>query len=285
MNEKKIDVNNETSIINYANDVVHYHQPKFKTKYFVGRSSLTPYKEMHQYMMELRTKQDAFLHCEWEEEKKKLEELIEAEKLKKAEAAEDRDDLDVAYIKLDLLNIRKDMKKFTDNLKRALIEKDDIIELIRELDKSPRGKLPDGTRILDIMDNRERCEELEKEYWTLRLAKQASTEMLAYGKVGTGNIDAIAMLEPSQQKEVLEIAANYATRFDIGMAQIMDKTINDLRIGYNSDTMKEKMLQIGIAEGLEKEDLLKKQPSENNALINNKYKELEKPDESWSLKE
>ena len=177
------------------------------------------------------------------------------------------------------------MKKLTDNLKRALLEKDDIIELIRELDKSPRGKLPDGTRILDIMGDRERCEELEKEYWTLRLAKQASTEMLAYGKVGTGNIDAIAMLEPPQQKEVLEVAANYATRFDIGMAQIMDKTINDLRIGYNSDGMKEKMLQIGIAEGLEKEDLLKNQVEKSNTLINNKYKELEKPNDSWSLKE
>ena len=290
MSEKKIDVNNDTSIIEYANDVVHYHQPKFKTKYFVGRSSLTPFKEMHQYMMELRTKQDAFLHCEWEEEKKKLELKIEEEKLKKAEAAElnERDELEIAYIRLDLLNIRKDMKKFKDNLKRALLEKDDILELIRELDESPRGKLPDGTRILDIMDDKEKCEELEKEYWTLRLAKQASTEMLAYGKVGTGNIDAIAMLEPPQQKEVLEVAANYATRFDIGMAQIMDKTLNDLRIGYNSDNMKEKMLQIGIASGLEKEDLLKNSVQENNTVINNKYKELEttdKKDDSWSLKE
>jgi len=290
MSEKKIDVNNDTSIIEYANNVVHYHQPKFKTKYFVGRSSLTPFKEMHQYMMELRTKQDAFLHCEWEEEKKKLELKIEEEKLKKAEAAElnERDELEIAYIRLDLLNIRKDMKKFKDNLKRALLEKDDILELIRELDESPRGKLPDGTRILDIMDDKEKCEELEKEYWTLRLAKQASTEMLAYGKVGTGNIDAIAMLEPPQQKEVLEVAANYATRFDIGMAQIMDKTLNDLRIGYNSDNMKDKMLQIGIADGLEKEDLLKNKVEENNTLINNKYKELEttdKKDDSWSLKE
>jgi len=290
MSDKKIDVNNDTSIIEYANDVVHYHQPKFKTKYFVGRSSLTPFKEMHQYMMELRTKQDAFLHCEWEEEKKKLEEQIETEKLKKAEAAppEEKDDLEIAYIKLDLLNIRKDMKKFKDNLKRALIEKDDILELIRELDASPQGKLPDGTRLLDIMDDKEKCEELEKEYWTLRLAKQASTEMLAYGKIGTGNIDAIAMLPPPQQKEVLEVAANYATRFDIGMAQIMDKTLNDLRIGYNSDNMKDKMLQIGIADGLEKEDLLKNKVEENNTLINNKYKELEttdKKDDSWSLKE
>jgi hypothetical protein len=290
MSDKKIDVNNDTSIIEFANEVVHYHQPKFKTKYFVGRSSLTPFKEMHQYMMELRTKQDAFLHCEWEEEKKKLEEQIEAEKLKKAEAG-GADKLDIAYIRLDLLNIRKDMKKFKDNLNRALIEKDDILQLIRELDESPRGKLPDGTRILDIMDDKEKCEELEKEYWSLRLAKQAATEMLAYGKVGTGNIDAIAMLEPPQQKEVLEIAANYATRFDIGMAQIMDKTVNDLRIGYNSDNMKDKMLQIGIAEGLEREDLLKNKVEENNTLINNKYKELEKPnegnkpDDSWSLKE
>ena len=48
------------------------------------------------------------------------------------------------------------------------------------------------------------------------------------------------------------------------------------------------MLQIGIADGLEKEDLLKNKVEENNTLINNKYKELEttdKKDDSWSLKE
>ena len=49
MSDKPIvDVNDDTSIIEYANDKVIFGQPKFKSKYFVGKSSLTPFKEMHQ---------------------------------------------------------------------------------------------------------------------------------------------------------------------------------------------------------------------------------------------
>lgn len=295
MSDKPIvDVNDDTSIIEYANDKVIFGQPKFKSKYFVGKSSLTPFKEMHQYMMELRVKQDAFLHCEWENAKKQLELKIEEEKLKRAEEADVRDELEIAYIKLDLLNIRKDMKKFTDNQKQALREKDDILELIRELNNGPHGKLPDGTTLLEACSDKEKCEELEEEYWTVRLAKQASTEMLAYGKIGTGNIDAIAMLPPKQQKETLELAANFATRYDVGMAQIMDKTVNDLRIGYENKKTSERLEAIGIPNGFEDNNLVKNQVEQNNTLINNKYKEdvkaveqqpTEATDDSWSLKE
>ena len=283
-----IDLSSDTSIIEFANDKVSFHQPKFKTEYFVGHSQLTPFKQMQQYFIELRVKQDAFLQCEFEGAKKELEVEIETEKLKRAE--EKGDKLEVAYQKLDLLQIRKDLKKHRDSNRQALKEKDHLLQLIRELDESPQGTLPDGTKVIDVFGDEKREEELEKEYWTLRLAKQASTEMLAYGKVGTGNIDAIAMLPREMQEETLELATQYSTRFAIGMNKIQDKVINNLRIGYQDDKTALRLSQIGISEGLEKENVLKDQENnieENNSVINNKYKEIDNQpeDNGWSLKE
>ena len=62
---KRIDMSNDTAIIEYANGEVSHHNPKFKMEHFVGGSMLTPFKRMHQYLVELRTKQDSFLHCSY----------------------------------------------------------------------------------------------------------------------------------------------------------------------------------------------------------------------------
>ena len=271
---KRIDMSNDTAIIEYANGEVSHHNPKFKMEHFVGGSMLTPFKRMHQYLVELRTKQDSFLHCEWELKKKEIELLIEEKKYKRAKDSK-VDELEAQYIELDLLNIRKDCKQYRERMKQALREKDDTLELIRELNESPEGKLEDGTPIMDVFGNKELEEKLEKEYWTLRMAKQCATEMLAYGKIGTGNIDAIAMLQPPQQKEILKIATDYTVRFDINMNQLTNQAVSDLRIGYVNEQRQKALKSIGISQGVEDPNLLKNieenhQP-DNNTLINNKY--------------
>lgn len=271
---KRVDMNDDTAIIEYANGEVSHHNPKFKMEHFVGGSMLTPYKRMHQYLVELRTKQDSFLHCEWELKKKEIELLIEEKKYKRAKDS-NVDELEAQYIELDLLNIRKDCKQYRERMKQALREKDDTLELIRELNESPEGKLEDGTPIMDVFGNKELEEKLEKEYWTLRMAKQCATEMLAYGKIGTGNIDAIAMLPPPQQKEILKIATDYTVRFDINMNQLTNQAVSDLRIGYVNEQRQKALKSIGISQGVEDPNLLKNieenhQP-DNNTLINNKY--------------
>ena len=271
---KRVDMNDDTAIIEYANGEVSHHNPKFKMEHFVGGSMLTPFKRMHQYLVELRTKQDSFLHCEWELKKKEIELLIEEKKYKRAKDS-NVDELEAQYIELDLLNIRKDCKQYRERMKQALREKDDTLELIRELNESPDGKLEDGTPIMDVFGNKELEEKLEKEYWTLRMAKQCATEMLAYGKIGTGNIDAIAMLPPPQQKEILKIATDYTVRFDINMNQLTNQAVSDLRIGYVNEVRQKALKSIGISQGVEDPNLLKNieenhQP-DNNTLINNKY--------------
>ena len=42
-------------------------------------------------------------------------------------------------------------------------------------------------------------EELEREYWIHRMAKQAGVDMVTTGRIGAGNLDSIAMMSPEDQ--------------------------------------------------------------------------------------
>ena len=183
----------DTQLIEFANNEVDSSVPKFKLKHFVGGAQLTPFHNLKQLFLELKIRQDSFLHIEWEIARKKMEEMVEREKL-----ANSTNDIEKQYIEIDLLNIVKDKKRHEDAQVGALKEKDARIELIREVCDGPQGTLPDGTKLMDVFGNKELEEELERQHWVTRLAKQASMEMLAYGKIGTGNMDAIAMMAPKE---------------------------------------------------------------------------------------
>ena len=263
----------DTDLIEFANNDVDGSVPKFKLKYFVGGSLITPFHKLKQLFLELKIRQDSYLHIQWEIKRKELEEMVEREKL-----AQSTNDIEKQYIEIDLLNIVKDKKRHEDSLIVALREKDSILELIRELCEGPQGTLPNGTKLMDVFGNKELEEELEKQHWITRLAKQASMEMLAYGRIGTGNMDAIAMLGPKEIKETLQLTSNYTARVGTGMGLLTDKAINDMKIGYVDPDTKEKMGHIGITDDFLAENMLENMQENNvdesNALINNKYKDL-----------
>jgi hypothetical protein len=260
---------NDTQLIEFANNQVDSSVPKFKLKHFVGGAQLTPFHNLKQLFLELKIRQDSFLHIEWEIARKKMEELVEREKL-----ANSTNDIEKQYIELDLLNIIKDLKRHEDAQVGALKEKDAILELIRELCEGPQGTLPDGTKLLDVFGNKELEEELERQHWVARLAKQASMEMLAYGKIGTGNMDAIAMMDPKEIGECLQLASDYTVRVGTGMGLLTEKSINDLKLGYVSPEKKIQLEQMGISKEFIAENMLENDIDKNNTLINNKYKDL-----------
>ena len=70
-------------------------------------------------------------------------------------------------------------------------------------------------KLIDVFDDPELCERLERDYWTLRLAKQTAMDMIAYGRAGVGNMDAVVMLEPDQQLEVMKLACDFFVRNEI----------------------------------------------------------------------
>ena len=83
-------------------------------------------------------------------------------------------DIEKKYIEIDLMQIVKDKKRHMESQEGALREKDRILECIREICDGPQGTLPDGTKLMDVFGNKELEEELERQHWVTRLAKQAS---------------------------------------------------------------------------------------------------------------
>ena len=259
----------DTDLIEFANNEVDSSVPKFKLKHFVGGSLITPFHNLKQLFLELKIRQDSYLHIQWEIKRKELEEMVEREKL-----ANCTNDIEKQYIEIDLLNIVKDKKRHEDAQVGALKEKDAILELIRELCDGPQGTLPDGTKLIDVFGNKELEEELERQHWVTRLAKQASMEMLAYGRIGTGNMDAIAMLEPKEMGGCLQLTSQYTARVGTGMGLLTDKAINDMKLGYVDPKSKKQMEHIGISDDFLAENMLENDIDKSNTLINNKYKDL-----------
>jgi len=268
-NRRDIKEWSDTDIIEFANDEVDNSVPKFKIKHFVGQSQITPFHHLKQLMNELKIRQDSFLHIEWEIKRKELEEMVEREKLANA-----TNEIEKKYIEIDLMQIVKDKKRHQDAQKGALLEKDRVLECIREICDGPQGTLPDGTKLMDVFGNKELEEELERQHWVTRLAKQASMEMLAYGKIGTGNMDAIAMMAPKEIDECLKLTSDYVVRVGTGMGLLTEKSINDLKLGYIPEDSKKAMEHIGISKEFISEKLLETDVEKNNTLINNRYKDL-----------
>jgi hypothetical protein len=268
-NSERVNVSDDKELIEFANSNVDSSVAEFKLKHFVGQSQVTPYHQLKQLFLELRIRQDSYLHIEWEIERKNLEQLVEEQKLKNS-----KNEIEKKYIEIDLLNIKKDLKRHEDALVSANKEKNRILKIIKDLLNSPAAVLPDGTKIMDVFGNEELEEKLERQHWITKLAKQASMEMLAYGKIGTGNMDAIAMMSPEDIAECLSLTSDYTVRVGTGMGLLTEKAINDLKLGYINPVNKERMKNMGISNEFISENLLESDISKNNTLINSKYNDI-----------
>jgi hypothetical protein len=268
-NSERVNASNDKELIEFANSNVDSSVAEFKLKHFVGQSMVTPYHQLKQLFLELRIRQDSYLHIEWEIERKNLEQLVEEQKLKNS-----KNEIEKKYIEIDLLNIVKDKKRHEDALVSANKEKNRILKIIKDLLNSPAAVLSDGTKIMDVFGNEELEEKLERQHWITKLAKQASMEMLAYGKIGTGNMDAIAMMSPEDISECLSLTSDYTVRVGTGMGLLTEKAINDLKLGYINPVNKERMKNMGISNEFISENLLENDVSKNNTLINSMYNDI-----------
>jgi hypothetical protein len=116
------------------------------------------------------------------------------------------------------------------------LERQQIIDLVNEFNESPEALLPDGSgrTYMDIMDTDEE-DIYEAEFWTNRLAKQAATDLLFYGRVGTGNMDAILSMAPEHQTQTLTLAMSYGTQLQKINENIQLQVDETLSLGDKSD--------------------------------------------------
>ena len=69
----------------------------------------------------------------------------------------------------------------------------------------------------------EYTEEDERKYWIARMGKQAAMDVYTTGKIGTGNLDSIAMMREDDQFATLNVAMQYSGLLNVGIAKIQNE--------------------------------------------------------------
>jgi len=198
--------------------------PEFKVKNFIGNAQITPYAKIKQYLLELNTREGAVESMEYEVQKICLEiQLQEELKADTASSAQRR------LHNLEILKLERLLKKSIMRLRDAYFEREIYLKLVDEFNRSREGFLEDGRRIYDLMSDPVETEKLEAHYWTLRLAKQTALDMIAYGRAGVGNMEAVSMLEPAQQLEVMNLACDYFVRNEIRTNAILSSVNENIQ--------------------------------------------------------
>ena len=113
-------------------------------------------------------------------------------------------------IQIELKKARRTQTGMLRKLRNAREERLMYVHLIEELDASEHGVLPDGTRLVEAIYDPVKSEQLEQDYWVKRLGKQAAMDMIAYGRIGVGNMDSITMMDKNTQRETLQTASDIA---------------------------------------------------------------------------
>lgn len=206
--------------------------PKFKLRYFVGQTQITPFAKLRQWLLEIKGREETLENLEYEIAKADLSMRTH---LRNADLAEDP--LEKERLKLEAWKERRMKYMSQRRLQDWYLERQQLIDLVNEFNESEEGKIPDGSgrRYMDILDTEE--EDLhEAEYWTNRLGKQAACDMLFYGRIGVGNMDAILSLNEQQQADTLALAINYSSQLAKVQSLIQDQVDQQLSLDSEADT-------------------------------------------------
>lgn len=237
--------------------------PKFKMKWFVGEMQITPFAKMRQWLLEIKHREEAIDFSEYEMNKlviklKRQQRIVEQLK-------DSADPLDLEEAELELVKLQFDEKMNRRRLQDAYLERQHLVDLLNEFLDSPEGKTEDGRSLMDVLDTEEE-EVLEAHYWTMRLGKQAAMDIVAYGRIGVGNMDAICQLSQQQQTDALALAHRYAIQLDQHQAVLRSEMAKQLGLPEDYVPI------IGLQKTAE---VFQPLPSEEKTIGQDKNKDLE----------
>lgn len=196
--------------------------PKFKMKYFQAEDQLTPFHKLRQLLLELRACEESVEGIEYV--LKKLPTEIEIVKIK---IQRSDDDLEKKELELKLIELERDLDQAKRRSAHNYIERHHYLDLIKEYDENPENRTPDGKSLLTVF-NTPLEDEYEKQYWTVRFAKQASMDMFSYGQISAGNLSAITTLPDELQDEIFKIAHHYTEQMKLHQEEIRQQALQQI---------------------------------------------------------
>lgn len=184
------------------------NQSEYQNQHFVTSSQLTPYRMLKQCMLEIESR-----HHSWYNIKNKMKRKQIEIKMAKRDLAEfgHQDELRAELIKVDIEDMENDCRIWERKLMQAEDEMRGFINQVKAI-------AGDNEELLNKAFTYDHEE--ERQYWVTRMAKQAAMDMVSYGRIGTGNMDSIAMMPEEDQILTLATTLQYNERLMGGLAQI-----------------------------------------------------------------
>jgi len=204
-----------------------WSMPKFKAKHFVGNSQIHPYAKFKQFLMELNTREEVCETMEYQLTITQLEMEIAEEQLSVLPEGLEKKKATLEYTRA-LKDFRMSERRMMDCYK----ERKQYLELIEEFKASHDNILPNGDLLTDKLGDPEFEEEMEHQYWTVRLAKQVALDYCQYGRPSSGNLDSILMLGGDQQNHVLSLASDLFTRVEARNNMFLEDAHKKMQLGY-----------------------------------------------------
>jgi hypothetical protein len=206
--------------------------PKFKLRWFVGQAQITPFAKFRQWLLEIKTKEEAIENMEYELAKHQ----VEIERFKRLRDSS-TDDLDKRMAEIEMWNLERLLYMSKRRIQDWYLERQHLVDLLKEFLDSDEAKLKDGSgrTYMDIIDTIEE-DHFEAEIWTNRLAKQAACDLIFYGRINSGNMDAILTMSAEQQAETLALGLNFATQLQQYTNNLQLKIDDKLKLQNSLDS-------------------------------------------------
>ena len=226
-------------------------------KNFVVNSHVTDKRKLRQVLIEVERRNH---------DRKKV---VLDKKRKEVEIARLKDRLNVTedpyerqLMEFDIEEFQLDLNKFCLSLHQYDNEMNAFMEWINK----------NWGSIEEVEKAAEYTEEDERKYWIARMGKQAAIDVYTTGKIGTGNLDSIAMMREDDQYATLNVAMQYSGLLSAGISKIQ----NELRPHLDKLMMDGSSPRIPTMEGIEDNLNLKLYEQ----LTGNEQKSLQSTDQS-----
>lgn len=187
----------------------------FQSRYFVVNSQVTDYRRVRQALLEIETRIAAKKQII--RDSKRTEVNL---KIKERDLAAETRDLERELILLDIDQYQYDISVYAKKLRIVEEELEEFAKLVMEI-------VPNTE---ELQTYAEHNEELEREYWIYRMAKQASVDMVTTGRIGAGNLDSIAMMAPQDQALAIGSALVNSKKLTAGINKIEEAVNNNVNL-------------------------------------------------------
>jgi len=226
-------------------------------KNFVVNSHVTDKRKLRQVLVEVERRNHDRKKCVLDRKRKETEIARLEAKLETVEDPYERRlmELDIEEFELDRNKYNVTLHQYDNELAAFMDWINKHWESIEEVEKAA-----------------EYTEEDERKYWIARMGKQAAMDVYTTGKIGTGNLDSIAMMREDDQFSTLNVAMQYSGLLNVGIAKIQ----NELKPHLDKLMTDGTSTRIPTMEGIEDSLNLKLY----DQLAGNEQKSLLSPDQS-----